>query len=93
MGDTLFDALGEDATFTPAAGNPVSLKVVLRNELAMQPTGYESRAWQGEKSIEFILADLGREPNRGERFTVEETTYTVQGATANDGRFCTVAVA
>jgi hypothetical protein len=93
MGETLFDVLGVDATFTPAAGDPVSLKVVFRNELAMQPVGYESRAWQGERSIEFILSDLAAEPNRGDRFEVDGNTYTVGAVTANDGRFCTVAVA
>lgn len=92
MGDVLFDQLGVDATFTPAAGDPVSLKVHQKTELVMQPTGYETRSWQGEKSIEFILADIGREPNRGEVFEIDETDYTVQAVIANDGRFCTVAV-
>lgn len=92
MGETLFDVLGVDATFIPVAGDPVSLKVVLQNRLAMQPTGYESRAWQDERSIEFILSDLAAEPNRGDRFEIDSNTYTVGAVTANDGRFCTVAV-
>jgi hypothetical protein len=92
MADDLFDQLGVDATFTPATGDPVALKVVFKSMLAMQPTSYETRSWQGEDSIEFVLDDLGREPNRGETFTVESTVYTVQGVVANDGRFCTVAV-
>ena len=92
MGEVLFDQLGVDATFTPAAGDPVSLKILFKTELAMQPTGYETRSWQGERSIEYILGDIGREANRGEVFTVDGTDYTVQAVTANDGRFCTVAV-
>ena len=92
MGDVLFDQLGVDATFTPSAGDPVSLKINFKSVLVMQPTGYETRSWQGEKSIEFILADIGREPNRGEVFEVDETDYTVQAVIANDGRFCQVAV-
>lgn len=92
MGDVLFDQLGVDATFTPSAGDPVALKVVFKTELAMQPTSYETRSWQGSESIEFILDDIGREPNRGEIFTVDSTDYRVEAVTANDGRFCTVAV-
>lgn len=92
MGEVLFDQLGVDATFTPSAGDPVSLKVVFKSVLAMQPTGYETRSWQGEKSIEFILDDIGREPNRGDVFEVDEVDYTVQAVIANDGRFCQVAI-
>ena len=92
MADDLFDQLGVDATFTPAAGDPVALKVFFKSELAFQPTSYETRSWQGEISIEFVLDDLGREPNRGETFTYDSVVYTVQGILLNDGRFCTVAV-
>lgn len=92
MADDLFDQLGVDATFTPAAGDPVALKVVFKTISAFQPTSYETRSWQGEVSIEFVIDDLGREPNRAETFTVDSVVYTVQGVLANDGRFCTVAV-
>jgi len=93
MGEILFDQLGVDATFIPTAGDPLSLKVVYRSELVMQPVGYESRAWQGEKTIEVLLADIGREPNRGERFEIDDVTYTVRAVAASDGRFCAVSVA
>ena len=92
MADDLFDQFGVDATFTPAAGDPVALKVFFKSALAMQPTSYETRSWQGEISIEFVLDDLGREPNRGETFTYNSTVYTVQGVVENNGRFCTVVV-
>ncbi len=92
MAGVLFDQLGVDATFTPATGDPISLKVNFKEILAMQPTGYETRSWQGEVSIEFILSDIGREPNRSETFTVDAVVYTVQAVIANDGRFCQVAV-
>jgi hypothetical protein len=92
MGEDLFDALGVDATFTPAAGDPISLKVDFKNDLALQPTGYETRSWQGEKAIEFLLDDIGREPNRGEKFEIDSTEYTVQSVIENGGRFCKVTV-
>jgi hypothetical protein len=94
MGDILFDNLGVDATFIPAAGDPISLKVIHRSELVMQPVGYESRAWQGEQTIEVLIADIGREPNRGEKFEIDDETYTVRAVQASDNRrFCTVSVA
>ena len=92
MADDLFDQIGVDATFTPAAGDPVALKVALKSVLTFQPTSYETRSWQGEVSIEFVIDDLGREPNRGETFTVDSVVYTVQGVVENNGRFCAVAV-
>lgn len=92
MADDLFDQLGVDATFTPSAGDPVMLKVAFKSLLAMQPTGYETRSWQAENSIEFVLADIGREPNRGETFTVDSTSYRVEAVIENTGRFCSVAV-
>jgi hypothetical protein len=92
MGTDLFDELGVDATFTPAAGDPVSLKVSFKNELEMTPAAFEARAWQNSRFVEIIIDDIGREPNRGETLTIDETVYTVQAVTANDGRFCTMAV-
>jgi hypothetical protein len=92
MGEDLFDALGVDATFTPAAGDPIPLKVDFKNDIALQPTGYETRSWQGEKTIEFVLDEIGREPNRGEKFEIDGTDYTVQSIVENSGRFCKVTV-
>ena len=92
MGDDLFDELGVDATFTPAAGDPIPLKAAVKTSLEMTPTAFEARTWQGTGFIEFVLDDIGREPNRGETFTIDGDVSTIQAVTANDGRFCTVAV-
>ena len=36
-------------------------------------------------TIEVILADIGREPNRGDIFVVGTETFTVQSIEQNDG--------
>ena len=92
FGEDLFDQLGEDAIFTPTAGAPIPLKAALKSSIEMTPAAFEARAWQGSEFIEFVLSEIGREPNRGETFTIDSVVYTVQAVTANDGRFCTVAV-
>jgi hypothetical protein len=58
----------------------------------MTPQAFEARSWQGTVFIEFVLDDIGREPNRGETFTVDSDVFTVQSVQSSDKRFCTVAV-
>ncbi len=90
--EDVFSALGEDATFTPAVGDAVSLKVNLGVGVEYQPGSIESQVWGSEKTIEYVLVDIGREVNRDETFTLGSTVYTVQGIEQNDGRFVKVVV-
>jgi len=80
------------ATFTPATGEPVSLRVQLEQGIRMQPSGYDAQAWASGKTIEYLFSDLGREAARGESFTVDGTVYTVRAVIENDGRFVKVSV-
>lgn len=76
------------ATFTPAVGDAVSdIKVNLITGTEYQPGSIEAQVWGSEKTIEYLLDDIGREVNRDETFLIGTTTYTVQGIQENDGRF------
>ena len=78
-----FNAVGQSATFTPASGDPVSLTVNVTREVV--PQGYDATAWTSEYTVECILADLPREPDRGETFTIDGTSYTVREVMDNNG--------
>ena len=87
----IFNLLGVDGIFTPNIGDAVECKVNLIIGTANEPYT-ESKVWGSDKSIEAILSVIGKEPDNGETFTIDEVVYVVKKVTANDGRFVTVAV-
>lgn len=87
----ILDVLGEDAVFTPAAGDPVSLKVDLDRETAFQP-GADMTVWESGATIEYVLSDIGREADAGETFAIGAETFTVAAVVENDGFTVKVAV-
>lgn len=92
IGEDLFDDLGVDATFTPSVGDPVSCKVNLEIGVDLQPGGLDAQVWRSETTIEYRLAEVGKEADRDETFTVGGTVYTVKDVVENDGRFVKVNV-
>ena len=80
----IFSAAGEAAVFTPASGDPISCNVFIDFNVMLQPSGVEVQVWEQGTTIEALLSDLGREPNRGETFTVDGVVYTVKAIIAND---------
>lgn len=87
-----FARLGTAAVFQPESGAPVGLQVELVRDQQLQPADTSAQIWATGITIEYILADLGREANRGETFTVGAVTWTVREVVANDGQFCMVVV-
>ena len=92
----IFSAAGEDAIFTPAAGDAVSCMVFIDFNVMLQPGGGEAQVWQQGTTIEALLSEIGRAPNRGEKFTLDipedGTEYTVQAILENDGLTVKMAV-
>lgn len=94
----IFTAAGETAVFTPATGSPVSCYVFINFNVDLQPSGMEVQVWERGTVIEALLTDsgegtaIGREPDRGETFTVAGTVYTVKATLENDGLTVKVAV-
>lgn len=81
----IFDAAGEDAVFTPTTGAPIPCKVFIDFSVMLQPSGVEAQAWERGTTIEALLSVIGREPNRGETFTVDSIVYTVKAILEDDG--------
>ena len=81
----IFQAAGEEASFTPASGAAIPCMVFIDFNVMLQPSGVETQVWQRGTTIEALLSEIGREPNRGERFTVEGASYVVQAILENDG--------
>lgn len=85
----IFDVAAEDAIFTPAAGAAIDCKVFIDFDVDLQPAGMEAQVWQRGTTIEALLSEIGREPDRGETFTLDipsaGTVYTVQAILQNDG--------
>lgn len=94
----IFDAAGEDATYTPVAGDPVACKIFIDFDVNLQPAGMDAQVWQQGTTIEVSLSTedgigIGlQEPNRGDVFTYDGTDYTVQAILANDGLTCKMVV-
>jgi len=92
--DDLAATLGETATYTPADGGeavpgvPVNVEI----EVEGQPDGFGGAAWTDVRTIECLLADLGRVPEDGDTFTLGGTDWTVGRVIENDGVFVKVAV-
>ena len=81
----IFNTIGDDAIFTPAGGAPVDCKVDLVTEVDSQPHQFSTTAWAQGKTIEAILSVIGKEPDRGDIFTIDGTDYTVEAVVENDG--------
>lgn len=84
--------IGSSATFTPAAGDPVSgIYVDYVQESAVQ-SGLDAGMVKIEPTIEYLLSDIGRRAVKGETFTIGSTIYTVCEQVSNDGVTATVTV-
>jgi hypothetical protein len=90
--DIFGSALGEDGTYNPAGGTPVSCRLIVNRNVLMQPDGMTAMIYEKGTTIEAMLSVIGQEPNRGDTFTVGATTYTVQSIEQNDGYTVTAVV-
>ena len=81
-----------DAVYRPNPGDPVALKIHVRKEQQLQPDGFTAEVQALATTAEAILADLGKEPERGETFETETETFTVKSVLSNDGKTVKVIV-
>ena len=73
------------ATYTPSSGPTKSCAIMIEKGNLEQPSGFVSAVSVQGITIEAALDDLGKEPDRGENFTVGSTVYTVLSVQENDG--------
>ena len=75
----------QDATFTPASGDPVDCTVRIYTEDNLEPDGMMARVSGELTVIEYQRSEISRDAVKGETFTTDSATYTVQGIKDRDG--------
>jgi len=90
--ENIRDNFSYSATFTPATGSPVTLRVEYLESESDQPVGADGTMSRSRREVTFLLADLAAEPNRDETFTIGGTAYKVKQVVQRDNWFMTVAV-
>lgn len=83
--DIYDSAVGADAVYAPLSGASVSCRVILNRSVVLQPAGMEAQVVEYGTTIEAIIIDLGKIPERGETFTIGSEVFTVQAISRNDG--------
>ena len=87
----IFSALGSEAVFTPSSGDAVTLYVNKDQAIGTQG-GLDAGRVIVEDTIEYIIADIGREAVKGETFTIGSAIYTMCETVNNDGKTVLVTV-
>jgi hypothetical protein len=91
-GEDILKMAGADAVYTPNDGPDVPCRVHIDHDLDRQPSGYSGQIYGSGIMLKTLLHILGKRPERGETFTVGETTYHVDDTHKSNGIFvvCTV---
>ncbi|MBF0395770.1 MAG: hypothetical protein HQK78_03285 [Desulfobacterales bacterium] len=87
----IFNAFGQDAIYMPISGKKRQVRVAIDYKTELQPSGQAS-VYEIGTTMECILAEIGREPNRGDRFQIGNKVYKVDSIIQNDGRVVKMAV-
>jgi hypothetical protein len=75
--DATFAAFGLDATYTPAGGEPIDVRVIARRPDAIVGFG-ETRVHTETATFELRVSELAS-PRSGDQLTVGDETFIVQG--------------
>lgn len=75
--DDIYTLAGESAVFTPLSGDQVDCLVLLDKEIDQMPVVFESGGMDYRITVEVRNAEIGKRPESGEVFTVDEIDYTV----------------
>ena len=92
----IFAVAGVESTFIKDGELPAACLVVVSDEAAIQPGGFDMAALAQVRNIEVRLSELPAAPEAGDIFEIASGTYagtwTVTDELENDGRFVKVAV-
>jgi len=96
MADDLIndDDFSIDAVFYPNVGDSVSLKIFFDQDYEGHPGGYMQVSAGYQKTVEYLLSDIGRLAEPNEKFVFSNATYEVIAPIEHDegGRFAKVIV-
>jgi hypothetical protein len=90
--DTLFadENMAVDATYTPAAGGPVSVKAVLEHDVDLMSIG-DASVTDRQIVIGIRKSEVAA-PGRGDTVQIGASTYTVDSIVGDDGIVTQLAV-
>jgi hypothetical protein len=88
------DDFSVDAVFYPTVGDSVSLKIWFDQDFEGHPGGFYQRTSGHQKTVEYLLSDIGRMAYPNEQFVFSGATYEVIAPIENetDGRFAKAVV-
>lgn len=89
--EDIFSKLGVDAVFTTGWVD-TDCTVNLSTDIQNEPFGVDAQVWGSNITIEAILSEIGKEPDKDDTFTIDGTVYTVQTVQANNDRTVKVIV-
>jgi hypothetical protein len=78
--DATFAAFGVDATYTPAGGNPIPVRVIARRPDTI--VGFGETRIHAETTTFEVRASEAASPRPGDQLTVDGETFVVQGEPA-----------
>jgi len=79
----LLTAFGVAATYTPASGDPVSLRVFFNQDVRLQVEGYDSASSIRTKTVEAISSDLAGLDQKG-AFLIDSVSYQIVELISDD---------
>ncbi len=86
-----FTKAGEQAVFTPSAGDPVDCVVDLVKGVSVDEGGYDAPVISRVTTVEYLIEQIGREAEPGETFTIGSDVWVMEeifeDPDSNDG-FC-----
>ena len=88
----LMSIIGISATYTPSSGDPVTLTVNIQRNVEAQAETFTGQSWVKVDTLECLLAEAGKEPDKDETFATASYTYTVDSVIENDGTFVKMVV-
>ena len=83
-GDKVMEKLGKAAMYYPVDGEEISCTVHLDEELTTSPDGFDLKAYQATKTIEALFSEIGKFPQKGERFVIGSYSYEVKSVIPQD---------
>jgi len=89
------ELVGRLATYMPKVGNPVaSCSVDVEMVSDPHPEGFSATVLEPETTLEYILSEVGKEADIGDKFTMadDSTVYVVKELLENDARTIRVVV-
>lgn len=81
-----FERFAEVMTYQRGDAAPLEVMGIPETILEAEPSGFSAESWGGQKTVEFILDDIGGiDPEKGDKIVIGSSRYQVQVLKENNG--------